>query len=81
MCAGFNRQMNEFFKYVLFDAEPLFFSDEIKVWDFTSDDGNQTFARCSHSYGASVSKEDFDLPLWRLVTELNHRRIALKARK
>jgi hypothetical protein len=67
--------VDEFLKYVLFDVEPLFVSDETKVWDFTGDDGTETVARCSSYYGVSVSREDLDLPLWRLVTELNSRRL------
>ena len=66
--------VDEFFKHVLYDEEPLFVSDEAKIWDVSMATPEELMRRCSEYYGISVSLEDFKQPLWKLLPQLNSRR-------
>lgn len=68
--------VDEFFRHVASDYEPLFVGDEATIWDVSMATPEEILRRCSEYYGVSVSLQDLDLPLWRLLPELDARRKA-----
>ncbi len=65
----------EFFEQVLSDEyEPLFVGDEATIWDVSTDTPEELLKRCSEYYRTSVSREDLNQPLWKLIPELSRRR-------
>jgi hypothetical protein len=64
----------DFFKYALFDEEPVFISDEATIWDVSTVDSEELTKRCLGHYGTSVSTDDFKQPLWKLISQLDERR-------
>ena len=70
----------EFFENVLYDEEPLFVSDEAKVWDVSMSSPEELASRCARYYGVSVSMEHFNRPLWQLLHFLNANRAVADTR-
>jgi len=63
--------MDEFVSRVLYDEEPFLISDEATIWDISTSDADELLRRCSEAYSRSVSKDDLNQPLWKLVRQLN----------
>lgn len=62
----------EFFEHVLSrEYEPLFVSDEAKIWDVSMAAPEELIRRCSDYYGASVRLEDLEQPLFKLLPQLD----------
>jgi hypothetical protein len=72
--------VEELFRHVLHDEEPLFISDEATLWDVSMSDPNEILARCVTYYGVPVSMQDTRQPLWRLLPMLDERRRAFSLR-
>ena len=70
----------DFFENVLYDEDPLFVSDEAKIWDVSTSTGEDLLDRCSKYYGKPVTLEDFKLPLWRLLRQFYEGRESLLAK-
>ena len=67
-----SRLAHEFFEHVLRDEyEPLFVGDEATVRDVSMATPEELRRRCSLHYGISVSLNDLNQPLWKLLSELN----------
>ena len=64
----------EFFRHILDDEDPLFVSDEAKIWDLTLSPATELVDRCSRYYGTTLSESDLDQPLWKLIKMLDARR-------
>jgi hypothetical protein len=64
----------EFFTLVLDgEFEPLFVSDETKIWDVSMAAPDELLRRCAEYYGVPVSLEDLKQPLWQLLPRLKRR--------
>jgi hypothetical protein len=66
----------EFYEKVLWDEEPLFISDEAKIWDVSTSTADELIERCRLVYQKNVTAEDFTQPLWKLLKQLNEDRSA-----
>ena len=65
----------EFFEVALsIEYEPLFLSDEAKIWDVSSATPEELTKKLSEHYGTSVTPEDLNRPLWELLPALDARR-------
>jgi hypothetical protein len=64
----------DFFKYVLFDEEPVFISDEAIICHVSTVDSEDLAKRCLEHYGTPVSTDDFKQPSWKLIRQLDERR-------
>ena len=68
----------EMFQNVLYDEEPLFVSDEAKLWAVSMSDPNDVLERFRKYYGISLSLEETQkLPLWKLLLVIDERRKAI----
>jgi len=70
--------VQEFIQHVLYDEEPFFISDEATIWDVSTSTQQELLKRCSDYYGTSVSLEDLNQPLWKLLLLLRQRRAGLE---
>jgi len=61
----------ELFEHVLYDEEPMFVSDEATIWDVSMAAPDELLRRCSEYYATSVTLEDLNQPLWKLLTRLS----------
>jgi hypothetical protein len=67
----------ELFEHVLYDEEPIFVSDEAKLWDVSMSAADVILERCRTFYGVPLSLEETQqLPLWKLLLLLDKRRKA-----
>ena len=66
--------LNEFFEQVLHDEDPLFVSDEAKIWDVSVSTPEELLERCCEYYQVPVTLDDFGKPLWQLLRLLDRRR-------
>ena len=66
-----SRESKEFFDKVLFDEEPIFVSDEATIWDVSTSTAEDLLKRCAQHYGKTLTVEDLNQPLWKLLRELN----------
>lgn len=66
--------VQELFKHVLYDDEPIFISDEATIWDVSMSSPEELLSRFSSYYGITVSREDLNLPLWKLLREISSKR-------
>jgi hypothetical protein len=64
----------EFLEHVLYDEEPIFISDDATIWDVSMSAVDDLLNRCSQYYGISVTMDDLNQPLWKLLRQLNERR-------
>ncbi len=70
---------DELFKYVLYDEEPIFVSDEATLWAVSMSDVDAVLERIRKYYGVSLSlKETQQFPLWKLLRLLDERRTDAK---
>jgi hypothetical protein len=63
--------VDEFVRRMLYDEQPFFISDEATVWDISTCDADELLMRCSAAYSQSVSIDDLNQPLWKLLHQLN----------
>jgi len=68
--------VDEFFESVIHEFEPLFVSDEAKIWDVSTETAEQLTERLRNYYGYSVTAQELDLPLWQLLIRLDSNRKA-----
>jgi hypothetical protein len=67
----------ELFEHVLYDEEPIFVSNEAKLWDVSMSDVDEVLERCCRYYGVPLSLEETQqLQLWKLLLLLDKRRKA-----
>ena len=66
-----SRESKEFFNQILFDEEPIFVSDEATIWDVSTSTAEDLLKRCAQCYGKTLTLEDLNQPLWKLLRELN----------
>jgi hypothetical protein len=70
--------LDELFECVIDDYEPIYVSDDAKIWDVTLYDAEELTSRFSDYYGILVPRASLDLPLWQLLEEVSQKRIALR---
>jgi hypothetical protein len=73
------REAQEFFENVLCDYEPMFVSDEATIWDVSVSTADELLEQCSKYYGKVLSEDDLNLPLWKLLRQLNEGRAVTKS--
>jgi hypothetical protein len=66
--------IQELFKQVLYDEEPIFVSDEATIWNVSMASTEELLNRLSRYYGVNISRADLKQPLWKLLREINARR-------
>lgn len=66
--------VDESFERVVTEFEPLFVSDEAKIWDVSTETADQLIVRLRDYYGFAPTAQDLDLPLWQLVVKLDSKR-------
>jgi hypothetical protein len=66
--------LEELFKNVLYDEDPLFISDEAQIWDVSMSDANDVLSRLSKYYDVPVTMEMTKQPLWKFLRELDEKR-------
>ena len=64
----------EFFDNVIPDQDPIFVSDEAKIWDVSMAGPHELLKACSDFYRVPVSIDDLRLPLSELIPTLDQRR-------
>ena len=67
--------LDALFRCVLHDEQPIFVSDEASLLDVSLATPDELIRRCSAYYGTSVTLADLRTPLWKLLPELEKRRI------
>jgi len=74
--------LDELFRQVATDYEPLFVSDETTIWDVSAaSNANELATQLRTYYGVDVSSDELNLPLWKLLRILDERRKARPPRK
>jgi hypothetical protein len=69
--------VDELFTHVLYDEQPLFIGDQATIWDVSMiPEDKELIDRCSQYYGIALSATDLQLPLWKLLRQINERRSA-----
>jgi hypothetical protein len=63
--------VDEFFRCVLDEYEPIFLSDETTIWDVSTSGAAELLERCSPHYRLAISRQDLDQPLWKLLRQLD----------
>ena len=66
--------LDDFFRNIATDFEPVFLSDDAKIWDVSTLSAEELLHRCSEYYRKDVTLDDFNKPLWQLVRSLNETR-------
>jgi hypothetical protein len=66
--------VDEFFERVIHEYEPVFVSDEARIWDVSTETPGQLVTLLRTYYDVSVTRQDLDLPLWELIAKLNSSR-------
>ena len=66
--------VQELFNQVLYDEEPIFINEDATIWDVSMSSPEELFSRISRYYGVAVSRDDLNLPLWKLLREISSRR-------
>ena len=62
---------DQFFQCVLNEYEPIFLSDEATIWDVSTSGADELLKRCSSYYRRTISRQDLDQPLWKLLRQLD----------
>ncbi len=63
--------VDELFRHVLYDEEPIFISDEATIWDVSAAAPEELLKRCTDYYQRPLSLNDLRKPLWVLLPEIS----------
>lgn len=61
--------VEDFFRQVLYDEEPIFVGDEATILDVSMAMPDELVKRCEAYYGRPVTVQDLRRPLWQFLGE------------